>query len=91
MGVIRLKEILVEKGISNKLLAEKVGVTPATISYINNGNQFPKEDLLVKISQALDVDIKDLFYSTKDKEPLYVMRDGKYVAIGEMNLKHLKE
>ncbi|MGY0427080.1 MAG: helix-turn-helix transcriptional regulator [Polaribacter sp.] len=70
MSVLRLKEVLKEKGISGKGLAETVGVTQATISNISNGNHFPKPDLLLKIAETLDIDIKDLFNSTKiDKEP----------------------
>jgi transcriptional regulator with XRE-family HTH domain len=70
MSVLRLKEILKEKEMSGKGLAEIVGVTQATISNISNGNHFPKPDLLLKIAETLDVDVKDLFNSTKtDKEP----------------------
>lgn len=70
MNVLRLKEVLKEKGISGKGLSEKVGVTQATISNISNGNHFPKPDLLLQIAKTLDVDIKDLFNSTKtEKEP----------------------
>ncbi|QTD37047.1 helix-turn-helix transcriptional regulator [Polaribacter batillariae] len=70
MNVLRLKEVLKEKGISGKGLSEKVGVTQATISNISNGNHFPKPDLLLQIAETLDVDVKDLFNSTKtNKDP----------------------
>ena len=90
MRLIRLTEILKEKDLASKDLASEMGISPVTVSRIANGKTFPSPDMLVNLSEALDVDIKDLFYSTKEKEPLYVMRDGKYVAIGEMNLEHLK-
>ncbi len=32
------------------------------------GNSFPKPNLLLKIANTLDVDIRDLFYSTKTTE-----------------------
>ena len=93
MAIIRLKEVLAEKGVSNKLLAEKVGVTPATISYINNGNQFPKEDLLLKIAKVLDVDVRELFMSTKTAKAksIFIEENGKYKKIGEISPEWLDE
>ncbi|WP_420572296.1 helix-turn-helix domain-containing protein [Kordia sp.] len=41
-------------------------VTPASISNIVQGNSFPKPELLLKIAQTLDVDIRELFYPTKE-------------------------
>ena len=70
MSILRLKELLKEKGITGKELSEKVEVTPASISNIVQGNSFPKPELLVKIADTLNIDIRDLFNSTKGaKEP----------------------
>lgn len=93
MSVLRLKEVLAEKGISSKSLAEQVNVTPATISNINNGNHFPKEELLVKIAEVLQVEVRDLFRSNKkiSGRPIYVEQDGKFVKIGELKLDRLDE
>jgi Helix-turn-helix. len=56
----RLKVVLAEKNISNKTLAEMVGVSPATISkWVTNTSQ-PHLDMLIKISKALKVEIQDL-------------------------------
>lgn len=56
----RLKVILAEKNMSNKTLAELVGVSPATISkWVTNTTQ-PHLDMLIKISKTLDVELKDL-------------------------------
>lgn len=86
MNVLRLKELLKEKGITGKVLAESVQVTPASISNIVKGNSFPKPELLLKIADKLDVDVKDLFYSTKEinRETLYVKREGMFVSVGEI-------
>ena len=65
MEVLRLKEILGEKGISGKDLAEAVGVTPVSISNIVQGNSFPKPELLLGIAKELDVDVRELFRPTK--------------------------
>lgn len=84
MSILRLKEILNEKGIKGKELAEKVNVTQASISNIVNGNSFPKPELLQDIAKVLDIDIRDLFTSTKDddEETIYVLRNGSYIPIG---------
>ncbi len=86
--MLRIKEILSEKGVTGKLLAEKVGVTQVSISNILNGNHFPKPELLKSIAKELDVDIRGLFISTKSspsREQIYVKRLGDYVPIGEVD------
>ena len=89
MNVLRLKEVLKEKGISGKGLADTVGVTQATISNISSGNHFPRPELLLQIAKTLDVDVRDLFNPTKDNETetIYVLREGSYVSIGKINNK----
>ena len=69
-------------------LAERVGVSPVAISNITSGNSFPKPELLKKIADELDVDIRELFISTKEgtREPVYIQREGKFISVGEINL-----
>ena len=56
----RLKVILAEKNMSNKTLAEQIGVSPATISkWVTNTTQ-PHLDMLIKLSKVLEVEIQDL-------------------------------
>ena len=68
MELLRIKDLLRERGVTSKDLAERLEVTPATVSNINNGNHFPKPELLKKIAEVLNVDIRELFYSTKDSD-----------------------
>ncbi|MEO8236386.1 MAG: helix-turn-helix transcriptional regulator [Flavobacterium sp.] len=86
MNILRLKELLYEKGITGKELAEKVEVTPASISNIVQGNSFPKPDLLIKIADVLNVDVRELFLSTKPTktETIFTLRKGAYIPIGEL-------
>lgn len=86
MSILRLKELLNEKGITGKELAEKVEVTPASISNIVQGNSFPKPDLLIKIAEVLNVDVRELFIPTKETktETLFALRDGSYIPVGEL-------
>ena len=93
MNLLRLKEVLKEKEVSGKDLAERVEVSPQTISNIIQGSNFPKPELLNRIAEVLDVDIRELFISTKDnvREPLYIEREGKYISIGEIRLSSANE
>lgn len=87
MELLRLKEILKEKGITSKDLAEFINVTPATVSNIIKGKSFPKPELLLNIAKVLNVDIKDLFHSTEEPEPetIYILRGDEFIPIGTIN------
>lgn len=87
MNILRLKEVLAGKGMQNKDLAEKIGVTPTTISNITQGNNFPKPETLLKIAEALEVDIRELFVRTKQEEttPIYIKENGEFSEIGTIN------
>ena len=49
-------------------LALTLGISQNTISNIVNGHIFPKPVLLLAIANELDVDVRDLFISTKEKD-----------------------
>ncbi|MCD8400319.1 helix-turn-helix transcriptional regulator [Tenacibaculum finnmarkense] len=66
MNILRLKDLLKEKGITGKELAQKVDKTENAISMILNNKRQPRFELLLKIAGVLNVDIKELFVSTKD-------------------------
>lgn len=86
MSVLKLKELLKEKGLTSKELSEKVGVSKTSISQIITENQQPRFELLKQIAEVLDVDIRDLFISTKQtlSETIYANRGGKFIPIGEL-------
>lgn len=65
MSILRLDEILKNKKVSGKELAEKLGVTENAISLIRKEKRQPRFELLQQIAYVLDVDVKDLFHSTK--------------------------
>ena len=65
MAVLRLKEIMTLKGMSRDELSSIVEVSPTTISNISSENNLPTIKLLLKIAEALDVDVRELFVSTK--------------------------
>jgi transcriptional regulator with XRE-family HTH domain len=65
MKVLRLKELMNQKGISREDLASKTGVSMTTISTISSGNSLPTIKLLLRIAEVLDVDIREMFAPTK--------------------------
>lgn len=59
MNQLRVKELLREKNLTQKWLAEKMNVAEISLSRSINGN--PSLDTLEKIAAALDVPISELF------------------------------
>ena len=63
----RLKVVLAEQKRTNKWLAEQLGKDPASVSkWCTNASQ-PSLETLVEIARSLDVDVKDLLWSTKER------------------------
>ena len=56
----RIKVILAEKMVSNKELAERLGIDPATVSKWCTNNAQPNLENLVKIAKCLNVTVNDL-------------------------------
>ena len=56
----RIKVVLVEKKRTNKWLAENLGVNPSTVSKWCTNSSQPDLNSLLKISDLLEVDIKEL-------------------------------
>ena len=63
---VRIKEIMSEKGITSVELAEKIGVSKATISNLINNKTMPSIETLGKIATALGVPDWQLFASKED-------------------------
>lgn len=56
----RIKEVLEDKGIKQTWLAEKLGKSFNMVnSYVHNRQQ-PRLEVLYKIAEILDVEVKDL-------------------------------
>ena len=62
-----IKEVLDERGISQKWLANKLGKSFNSVNaYVCNRTQ-PNLETLLQISQILNVDMKDLISETTDR------------------------
>ena len=58
--VLRLDEVLKEKHIQQKDLAELLGVSKVSVSYWCNNQTNPSIDTLLNIARVLDVKISEL-------------------------------
>lgn len=64
----RIKMVLVEKEITQKAFAERLGVSPNTIYRFCKNESQPSLKLLKKMAIDLDVDISELLIPTKMKK-----------------------
>lgn len=62
----RIKVVLAEKKLTNKWLAEQLGKDQATVSKWCTNNAQPSLEMLLKIAQVLQVDVRKLLRSTED-------------------------
>jgi len=56
----KLKELRLEKGLSQQKLGESLGFCNQTISFWESGSREPDLDTLVKISHFFEIDFDDL-------------------------------
>lgn len=61
----RIKVVLAEKKRTNRWLAKEIGKDPATVSKWCTNSSQPDLSTLKKVAELLDVDVKDLLWSTK--------------------------
>lgn len=67
-----LKQIRNVKGVTQKQLAEVVGITERTVNnYENNVNALQNADYIIiyRIAKALDVRVSDIFLGTDSEKP----------------------
>lgn len=50
------------KGIKQGELAKQLGITPQYLRLIEKGEVEPRRDLMIKIAEALQEDVKELFF-----------------------------
>jgi putative transcriptional regulator len=61
LNINRLRVILADKNITNRWLADQLGVTEGTVSRWTTNSKQPSVDTFYKIAVLLKVDIRDLF------------------------------
>ena len=65
MNINRIKVVLAEKNRTNKFLAESLSVDPSQVSRRVTNRQQPNLETLMKIANALEVDIRELLQPSK--------------------------
>ncbi len=63
----RIKEVLSEKGIKQTWLAKKIGRSNVIVSFYVQNKRHPNLKMLYKIADVLEIDVRNLLYSTKNK------------------------
>lgn len=66
-AINRIKVILAEKRLTNKWLAAQLEKTESTVSRWCTNEKQPTIETFVEIANILDVDVKELLFSTKTK------------------------
>lgn len=64
----RLSALLRQRGLTQKELAQRTGLTPAAISRYLSGARKPRAIIVAKIAEVLDVDPSDLLGSRVEQE-----------------------
>jgi len=61
----RLAELRRARGFTQESLAEKADVTALTVSYIEQGRQWPRVTTMHRLAKCLNVSIEELFKGLK--------------------------
>lgn len=64
----RIKEVLEEKGIKQIWLAEKLGKSYNMVNAYVQNRQQPRLEILMNIAEILNIDVKELIISNKEKK-----------------------
>ena len=65
MEINRIKVVLAETRRKNKWLAQQIGKDESTVSQWCTNRRQPSLETLIKVADVLDVDIRNLLFSTK--------------------------
>lgn len=67
-GMNRIKAVLKEQGRTQTWLAEKIEKSYVVVTNYCNNNAQPSIEVLRKIAEVLDVDVRELLVPTKEDE-----------------------
>lgn len=73
---LRVKELLQERGVKMKEMAEQINITPESLSRALNGN--PQYSTLKKVADYLNVNVRDLFRGEDDVKTNNEMKGSLY-------------
>jgi transcriptional regulator with XRE-family HTH domain len=76
----RIKSLRAERGLQQRQLAEKAGMTPSMVSQIESGRLTPSLPTLGKLAAALSVPIASLFETARNGR-LHISRKSEYPVV----------
>ena len=78
-----LKRIRTEKGLSQRKLAERLYVSRPSVNRWENGSRLPDAAMILRLSEALGVDINILFNAAAESEnaPNIIMLDDNRIIL----------
>lgn len=65
---LSLKTIRIERGFEQRVIAKKLGITPATLCYYESGKRNIKQKHLDKLLKIYNVSYNDIFFKTKSTD-----------------------
>ena len=72
----KIKEKRLQQNLTQEQLAERVGISPKSLSQIELGNNFISAENLEQVCNALNIQPKSLFDILKEKVPKLIKRFG---------------
>ncbi|MFM1755916.1 MAG: hypothetical protein RL621_840 [Bacteroidota bacterium] len=66
--MLRLKEILKQKGITQVFLAREMDLSTVTINHWVSGKAIPSVESLIRLAEILEVSLDELVLIEKDKK-----------------------
>lgn len=60
-----LKKLREQRGLKQKFVAERIGISPNYYSQIENGHRYPQVEHLLKLRDIFNVTLDDIFFDNK--------------------------
>lgn len=77
----RLKEIRIQKGLSQTELAKQVGVTPSTISQVESNQIYPSLPALMKMAEILSIELSSFFADVNARSSQVIFSESGAIPI----------
>jgi len=65
----RIKEIRVNRGLTQEYVSEQIDINPKYLSSIERGKENPTLNILIKLAQSLDINIDEFFSQIEIEDP----------------------
>ena len=69
----KIKSLRNEKSITQEYFAEKIGISPRSVSFIENGKNYPTPETLDAICEVLEIEPYKLFLFPIEKTPVEII------------------